>query len=618
MMNLLGIIANIRDYSHYSSKCLITGRTMAASTTQSSSVRATGSRQIIESGPNSQINHKLWLNGRQGSNFALFSPFVLSLATGELHCSDFATFISRDNMGFLKAMSIMSQKAADKAEDDETRQVFSQLSRDLTETWTINESFLKEMIHDSSRVEAAISVGAVKMPETLPCIMVKNLPLIVLASTAATLRMYTFLAQKVKNVLDPKGGNSYPYKGWIEYYAAGSSIKKLCEKIENLLDLMHVSSSSNGIKKLESLYHLMIMRGVYFIGRQLGVRSTSVVPLVKYPSSEYRIIFFSNFDMSCTSVDSSHELAKYAIGGNSATPNKQFKVKSEGGMVEVSAGEMWTRWKKMKDEYRVDYQKHVRSILESEKVKKFNYRHVVDCIKPLSDFQKKASLHKLAIKSGLLLGLKFQEIRHVGRALALNPGCLDLFRSLLAEQRVEVQVNVLSCCWCSDVITSSIPEVSGKMGIHANQVSYDYQSHPNPDGSVVGMANSKQVESSHDKLRLFESILHKTPTTKKKNRTVYVGHGMGDLLCLLKADIGIVYNDCSTTLKMVAQKLKITLVPLFPGLVEKQKEHRSRLAGSGDHLSNSERGILYTAESWSEITALFFSCEFWFTKVPNS
>ncbi|KAK4754755.1 hypothetical protein SAY87_008512 [Trapa incisa] len=584
MMNLLGIIANIRDYSHYSSKCLITGRTMAASTTQSSSLRATGSRQITESGPNSQISHKLWLNGRQGSNFALFSPFVLSLATGELHCSDFATFISRDNMGFLKAMSIMSQKAADKAEDDETRQVFSQLSRDLTETWTINESFLKEMIHDSSRVEAAISVGAVKMPETLPCIMVKNLPLIVLASTAATLRMYTFLAQKVKNVLDPKGGNSYPYKGWIEYYAAGSSIKKLCEKIENLLDLVHVSSSSNGIKKLESLYHLMIMRGVYFIGRQLGVRSTSVVPLVKYPSSEYRIIFFSNFDMSCTSVDSSHELAKYAIGGDSATPNKQFKVKSEGGMVEVSAGEMWTRWKKMKDEYRVDYQKHVRSILESEKVKKFNYRHVVDCIKPLSDFQKKASLHKLAIKSGLLLGLKFQEIRHVGRALALNPGCLDLFRSLLAEQRVEVQVNVLSCCWCSDVITSSIPE----------------------------------VESSHDKLRLFESILHKTPTTKKKNRTVYVGHGMGDLLCLLKADIGIVHNDCSTTLKMVAQKLKITLVPLFPGLVEKQKEHRSRLAGSGDHLSNSGRGILYTAESWSEITALFFSCEFWFTKVPNS
>ncbi|KAK4751523.1 hypothetical protein SAY87_005005 [Trapa incisa] len=45
--------------------------------------------------------------------------------------------------------------------------------------------------------------------------------------------------------------------------------------------------------------------------------------------------------------------------------------------------------------------------------------------------------------------------------MTLNPGCLKFFRSLLGTERVEVGVNVVSCCWSADVIASSFPKDGG-------------------------------------------------------------------------------------------------------------------------------------------------------------
>lgn len=49
----------------------------------------------------------------------------------------------------------------------------------------------------------------------------KKIPAYVVAVTAASLRMCTFLAEKVKNVLDAEGDTNR-YRNWIEYYAADS------------------------------------------------------------------------------------------------------------------------------------------------------------------------------------------------------------------------------------------------------------------------------------------------------------------------------------------------------------------------------------------------------------
>ncbi|KAK4751524.1 hypothetical protein SAY87_005006 [Trapa incisa] len=139
------------------------------------------------------------------------------------------------------------------------------------------------------------------------------------------------------------------------------------------------------------------------------------------------------------------------------------------------------------------------------------------------------------------------------------------------------------------------------MNIGANELLYDGQ---DPDvGEVVGM--KRQVESPGDKVKLFLDILKNIPGNKK-NRTVYVGHSVNDLLCLLKADIGIVFTNCSSSLRTIASKLKILLVPLFPGLVQKQKEQGH---SHGGYFSNQEKGILYTVSNWTEIHAFIMSDE---------
>jgi hypothetical protein len=56
----------------------------------------------------------------------------------------------------------------------------------------------------------------------------------------------------------------------------------------------------------------------------------------------------------------------------------------------------------------------------------------------------------------------------------------------------------------------------------------------------------------------------------------------GDLLCLLEADIGIVVGS-STTLRKVGKQFGVSFVPLFPGLVGKQRQLAEREARCSRH-----------------------------------
>ncbi|KAF0900843.1 hypothetical protein E2562_035478 [Oryza meyeriana var. granulata] len=63
-------------------------------------------------------------------------------------------------------------------------------------------------------------------------------------------------------------------------------------------------------------------------------------------------------------------------------------------------------------------------------------------------------------------------------------------------------------------------------------------------------------------------------------------------------DIGIVVGS-STTLRRVGKQFGVSFVPLFPGLVEKQR----RIAKEESSIFKARSGILYTVSSWSEIQA---------------
>ncbi|PON44379.1 hypothetical protein PanWU01x14_267680 [Parasponia andersonii] len=68
---------------------------------------------------------------------------------------------------------------------------------------------------------------------------------------------------------------------------------------------------------------------------------------------------------------------------------------------------------------------------------------------------------------------------------------------------------------------------------------------------------------------------------------------MGDILCLVEADIGIVFGS-SDTLRKLGKHFGVSLVPLLQGMVNNQ-------TGLGEWEPVS--GTLYTVSSWAEIQA---------------
>lgn len=125
--------------------------------------------------------------------------------------------------------------------------------------------------------------------------------------------------------------------------------------------------------------------------------------------------------------------------------------------------------------------------------------------------------------------------------------------------------------------------------MHANELIFEENL---STGEIV-----KKVESPIDKVQAFSKILNSC-SNDKKNLTVYVGDSVGDLLCLLQADIGIVLSPSSNLMK-VGNHFGVSFIPLFPGVVEKQK-----ICAAGNSSCWTEASsVLYTVSSWAEIHA---------------
>jgi len=127
------------------------------------------------------------------------------------------------------------------------------------------------------------------------------------------------------------------------------------------------------------------------------------------------------------------------------------------------------------------------------------------------------------------------------------------------------------------------------LDIHANEFSYE--------GSISTGEIIKKVESPIDKVEKFSEIMMESGDDKQK-LSVYIGDSVGDLLCLLKADIGIVFGS-SSSLRRLGSHFGVSFVPLFPGLVKKQKE----CVEGSSFKWKAEPGVLYTTSDWAEIHA---------------
>ncbi|CAN0903405.1 Bifunctional TH2 protein, mitochondrial [Linum grandiflorum] len=404
----------------------------------------------------------------------------------------------------------------------------------------------------------------------------------ILGAVAPCMRLYAFLGKELQELVD-SNDDSHPYKKWIEDYS--------CEKFqvsafqtEDLLEKLSVSLTGEELDVIEKLYHQGMKHETEFFNAQ-PIEQPTVVPLTKvHIPNEDRLVIFSDFDLTCTVVDSSAILAEIAI----VTAPKSDLPQSENRIVRMSSAELRNTWGLLSTQYTEEYEQCIERILPPEKLE-FNFEALCKALEQLSVFERRANSR--VIESGVLKGLNLEDIKRAGERLLLQDGCSSFFQKIAGNDKLNLKVNVLSYCWCADLIRSAFSSGGlGEVSVNANELTFEESI---STGEIIN-----NLESPMDKAEAFRKIL-KSYGDDRRNFTVYIGDSVGDLLCLLQADVGIVIGS-SSSLRKVGSQYGVSFVPLFSGVLQKQKECVEGKCSMGKSLS----GTLYTVSSWAEINAL--------------
>ncbi|XP_064949030.1 bifunctional TH2 protein, mitochondrial-like isoform X3 [Musa acuminata AAA Group] len=455
---------------------------------------------------------RFWIGSKKESVFASYTPFMVCLAAGKLDMDTFRNFIAQD-VFFLRAFSHAYEMAEECSDDDDAKAAINELRKAVLDKLKVYDSVVQEWGIDPTK-EIIPNPATLKYTEFLlatadgkieggkgagkivtPFEKTKVAAYTVGAMTPC-IRLYAFLGKELQFHMQYEG-NGHPYKKWVDTYSS-ASFEARASQIEELLDKLSVSLTGEELEIIEKLYHRAMELEIEFYNAQPIVQPV-VVPFTKLHEAANHLAFFSDFDLTCTVLDSSAILAEIAIlsafkAGQSGTDNLS---------AQRLPSDMRNSWDALSRQYTEEHEQCIESLLPSEQV-----------------------------------------------------GCTD------------------------------------DLSIHSNE--FDYEESVST-GEIV-----RTMESPMDKVKTFRSILANL-SSEKKHLSVYIGDSVGDLLCLLEADVGIVIGS-SISLRRVGEQFGVSFVPLFPGLIRKQRE-----VPSEDSLVwNGLSGVLYTASSWTEIHAFLF------------
>ncbi|KAL8544537.1 hypothetical protein ACS0TY_004927 [Phlomoides rotata] len=543
------------------------------------------------------LGNRFWTKYTKEWTQALYSPFVVSLAAGNLELDTFRDYIAQD-VHFLNAYVKAYEMAEDCSDDDDAKVGIRKLRKSVIEELKMHDSFVREWGFDLPKeispnsatlkytdfliASASGNVQGVKALGKLATPFEKTkLAAYTLGAMTPCMRLYAFLGKTLDALLNLHDG-IHPYQKWIENYSS-NYFQAAALQTEDLLEKLCASLTGVELDIIEKLYHqAMKLEVEFFLAQPLAQKT--VVPLTKeHNPAEHCLMLFSDFDLTCTVLDSSAILAEIAI----VTAPKSDQNQSENKLARMSSVDLRNTWEELSKEYTEEYEQCVESALLCDKEAKFNYEKLRGALELLSDFEKKANLR--VIESGVLKGLNVDDIKRAGERLNLQDGCTNFFLNAARNDNLNKNINVLSYCWCGDLIRSSFSSggLLDAVNIHANEFVYEDSI---STGEIV-----KKVESPIDKVEAFTNILQNC-CKDKKTLTVYIGDSVGDLLCLLEADIGIVIGS-SPSLTRVGSHFGVSFVPLHPGLVQKQKEFTEENSFGW----KGKSGVLYTVSSWAEI-----------------
>lgn len=580
----------------------------STSSSSSSSSRLDNMGVVTKTSEDEGTAKKFWNKYKKESVYAMYTPFVVCLTSGDLDLKTFHHYIAQDAY-FLKAFSQAYELAEECADDDDAKAAILELRNKVVHELQMHESYVREwgfnpaeeiapnsatvkyteflLATASGKVEGEKSLGKIATPFEKT-----KIAAYALGAMTPCMRLYAFLGKEIRELVSP-GEVDHPYKKWIDTYSS-DDFEADALQTEELLDKLSISLTGEELEVMEKLYHQAMNLEIDFFDAQ-PVTQQILIPLSKMiDPNEERLMLFTDFDLTCTVVDSSAILAEIAkLTAPKADQQQQQQDEDGNTLSRMSSTDLRKTWDELSGRYTEEYEQCIESILTREKAVGLDIDGLRNALEQLSEFEKRANVR--VIESGVLKGISLDDIKRAGEHMILQDGCINLLQKVLANDGLNASVHVLSYCWCSDLMRAAFSPggLDSLLDIQANEFAYE-------DGVSTGEI-LREVQSPIDKVAYFKQIFQQNESENGKlNVTVYIGDSVGDLLCLLEADIGIVIGS-SESLRKVGSQYGVKFVPLFPGVVNKQKEFvKSNLSSGWEGLS----GVLYTASSWAEIHAL--------------
>lgn len=130
-----------------------------------------------------------------------------------------------------------------------------------------------------------------------------------------------------------------------------------------MLDKLSVSLTGEELDIIEKLYHqAMKLEIEFFLGQPLA--QPTVAPLIKeHNPAKDRLVIFSDFDLTCTVIDSSAILAEIAI----VTAPKPDVAQPENQIARMSSADLRNTWGLLSGQYTEEYEQCIESIMPPEK-----------------------------------------------------------------------------------------------------------------------------------------------------------------------------------------------------------------------------------------------------------
>ncbi|KAL0370413.1 UNVERIFIED_CONTAM: Bifunctional protein, mitochondrial [Sesamum angustifolium] len=552
----------------------------------------------LEGSDEEGIAKRLWNKFKNERALALYSPFVVCLSSGALDPNSFLHCISQD-VYFLQAFAQAYELAEEYADDEEDKEAIVKLRKRVLKRLRNQDELIREWGFEPPKENdcnnatvkyteflmetASGKVGGEKFSVKIVTPFEKTkLAAYTLSAISPCMRMYSFISKEILALLSPDD-TEHIYKKWLNSLSS-QKFEASASSIEDLLDKLSISLTGEELDVVERLYHRAMKLELEFIWSQPVVQQT-IVPFSRIHNSvEDSLIIFCDFDLTCTAIDSSALLAELAIvaATNVSEPS-------------MPSTDIRKTWSNLFEQYVEEYRQCIESIIPSEadgdkspQVEGLDYEGLCKALEQISDIEKSATSR--VVDSTVLKGLNLADIRKAGERLTFQEGCRRFLQDIMESKSSMKEVHVLSYCWSGDLIKSALQSGDENVfNVHSNDLVYE------DSISTGGMI--RKMDSPMDKLRAFNDII-KCSSNSVKPSTVYIGGSVGDLLCLLEADIGIVIGSSSSLMRL-GNHFGISFVPLFPGLVTKHKE----LAETGSLIHKGPSNILYTVSNWDEIYA---------------